>query len=64
MDDKKALRRFIINPLLRAIDMGESIDSLVEMRHVVITFANFIVYGTKSSDILSITDRIYKKLNR
>lgn len=52
-------RRFIIRPLLNAIDLDESIDFLTEMRHVVIVFANFIVPRTTASDLIDILNRIY-----
>ena len=42
--------------------MGDSIDALTEIRNVVIVFANFIVPYKESKEILSVTNRIYKKL--
>ena len=62
VETRKDLRRFVITPLLNAINMGDSIDALTEMRNVVIVFANFIVPYKGSKKILSVTNRIYKKL--
>lgn len=60
---KKNLRRFVITPLLNAIDMGDNIDSLIEIRNVVILFANFITPRSDSRKLLIITDKIYRKLS-
>ncbi|XP_070499414.1 adenylate cyclase type 10-like [Chironomus tepperi] len=62
LETRKDLRRFIITPLLNAISMGDNIDALTEMRNVVIVFTNFIVPYKGSKEILSVTNRIYKKL--
>ncbi|KAL7051201.1 hypothetical protein ACKWTF_004378 [Chironomus riparius] len=63
IETRKDLRRFIITPLLNAINMGDNIDALTEMRNVVIVFANFIVPYKGSKEIFSVTNRIYKKLS-
>lgn len=63
-DNRKSLRRFVISPLLNAIDLGDSIDSLTEMRSVVIVFANFVVPEKSPTGICHITNLIFIKLNR
>lgn len=61
---KRFLSRFIIRPVLNAIDLNEPIEQLTEMRHVVIVFANFVVLKTSDRDLIDIVDKIYVKLNR
>lgn len=61
---KNILRQFVITPLLNAIDIGDGIDQLTEMRQVVIMFANFVVPDKNPINICKITDKIFKKLNR
>lgn len=63
-DTRKSLRRFIILPLLNAIDMGESIETLTEMRSVVIVFANFVLPEKDAVQICKITDKIFTQLNK
>lgn len=58
------LRRFVIQPVLKAIDLNEPIELLTEMRHVVIVFADFVVKQTDDEKLVTIVDGIYKKLNR
>jgi hypothetical protein len=62
--ERNTLRRYIISPLLNIIDMGESIDTLCEMRQVVIVFVNFIVHPSNSTQLLSTTNKIFVQLNR
>lgn len=63
-ETKKNLRRFVIKPLLNAIDLNESIDSLIEMRNIVVLFVNVVPARTDSKNLIMITDKIYKKLSR
>lgn len=63
-DTRKYLRRFIIAPLLNAIEIGDNIDQLTEMRQIVILFANFVVPEKNPQNICRITDRIFTQLNR
>jgi adenylate cyclase 10 len=63
-ESKNFLRRFIIAPLLNAIDIGDGIDQLTEMRQVVILFANFVVPDKNPMNICKITDKIFTQLNR
>lgn len=60
----KFLRRFIIPPVLSAIDLNESIEYLNEMRHVVIVFANFVVAKSSSEELIAIVDAVYNQLYR
>ena len=59
---KRLLRRFIIAPLLRFIDLNDPIEFLTEMRNVVIVFANFVVAKSTSTELVEIVDRIYNSL--
>lgn len=61
---KSFLRRFIIRPVLNAIDLNEPIEQLTEMRHIVTVFVNFVVTKTSDNDLIEIVDKIYVKLNR
>lgn len=63
-ESKNFLRRFIIAPLLNAIDIGDGIDQLTEMRQVVILFSNFVVPDKNPINICKITDKIFTQLNR
>lgn len=63
-ESKKSLRRFVIPPVLSAVDMGDSIDTMTEMRYVVIVFANFVVGDKNPIKICEITNLIFTKLNR
>ena len=59
---KTFLRRFIITPLMNAIDLDDPIEMLTEMRNVVIVFANFVVRETASLALIKTVDSIYNKL--
>lgn len=59
---KTFLRRFIIAPLMNAIDLDDPIEMLTEMRNVVIVFANFVVTETASLALIKTVDSIYNKL--
>lgn len=59
---KTILRRFMITPLMNAIDLDDPIEMLTEMRHVVIVFANFVVWKTSSLTLIHTVDSIYNKL--
>lgn len=63
-ESRKSLRRFVISPVLNAIDMGDSIDTMTEMRYVVIVFANFVVADKNPLKICEITNLIFTRLNR
>lgn len=59
---KKFLCRFIIAPVLNAINLNEPIEVLIEMRHVVIVFANFVVSKKSSVELIEIVDAMYTTL--
>lgn len=59
---KKFLRRFIIEPVLKAIDLNEKIECLSEMRHVVIVFLNFVVEKTSCKQLIGVVNSVYTEL--
>jgi adenylate cyclase 10 len=61
---RKFLRRFLLKPLMKLIDSGEAIETLLEMRRVVVVFANFVVNYKSAEDLIDITQRIYTTLTR
>jgi adenylate cyclase 10 len=63
-DARKSLRRFIIPPLLNAIDLGDNVETLTEMRSCVVIFVNFVVPMKDPYEICKITDLVFRQLNR
>lgn len=59
---RKFLRRFIIKPVMNAIDLNEPIENLTEMRNVVIVFANFVIAAKSSLELIRLVDEIYTSL--
>ncbi|XP_068895089.1 adenylate cyclase type 10-like isoform X2 [Tenebrio molitor] len=57
---KEALRRFIIAPVMKSIDMDEPFEYLTEMRQAVIVFINVISYKLETEDTVTLADRTYK----
>lgn len=54
------LRRFMVTPVLRAVDNDEPMDFLAEVRRVVVVFVNIITYTLSASDLIGVVDRAYK----
>lgn len=61
---KKFLRRFVVTPVLNAIERFEPMELLTEMRDVVIVFANFIVEMSSPQSLINVVDLVYTKLCR
>jgi adenylate cyclase 10 len=61
---KEALRRFIIAPVMKSIDMDEPFEYLTEMRQAVIVFINVISYKLETEDTVTLADRTYKTVCR
>lgn len=61
---RQFLRRFVPRPLMKMIDMDESIESLAEMRNVVILFTNLIVPDKSSNNLIRIVNLAYTKLSK
>ncbi|XP_044265856.1 adenylate cyclase type 10-like isoform X2 [Tribolium madens] len=57
---KEALRRFIIAPVMKSIDMDEPFEYLTEMRQAVIVFINVISYKLETEQTVILADRTYK----
>lgn len=47
---------------MNAIDLNEPIETLTEMRNVVIVFANFVIAAKSSAELIRSVDAIYKTL--
>lgn len=57
-----ALRRFMLTPVLRAVDNDEPMDFLTEIRNVVVVFLNIITQSVTEDMLISIVDNAYKKV--
>ncbi|KYB27283.1 Adenylate cyclase type 10-like Protein [Tribolium castaneum] len=61
---KEALRRFIIAPVMKSIDMDEPFEYLTEMRQAVIVFINVITYKLETEKTVILADQTYKTVCR
>ncbi|XP_053615027.1 adenylate cyclase type 10-like [Plodia interpunctella] len=55
-----ALRRFMVTPVLRAVDNDEPMDFLTEVRRVVVVFLNIITRTVTEDVLINIVDNVYK----
>lgn len=58
----KFLKRFMIPPLMRAIEIDEPMEFLTEMRNVVIVFLNIVVKPLTEVGLIRMVDHSYKAL--
>lgn len=56
------LRRFMLAPVLRAVDNDEPMNFLTEIRHVVVVFVNIITHTVTAEVLISIVDSAYKSV--
>ncbi|XP_026320727.1 adenylate cyclase type 10-like [Hyposmocoma kahamanoa] len=54
------LRRFMVTPVLRAVDNDEPMDFLTEIRNVVVVFLNIKTQTVTEDVLISIVDNAYK----
>ncbi|KAJ2948306.1 hypothetical protein O0L34_g7542 [Tuta absoluta] len=59
-----SLRRFMLSPVLRAVDNEEQMDFLTEVRHVVVVFLNIITKTVSEDVLVDIVDVAYKQVCR
>ncbi|XP_044263925.1 adenylate cyclase type 10-like isoform X1 [Tribolium madens] len=57
---KECLRRFIIAPVMKSIDMDEPFEYLTEMRQAVIVFINVISYKLQTDETVVLADQTFK----
>ncbi|KPJ12489.1 Adenylate cyclase type 10 [Papilio machaon] len=57
-----ALRRFMLRPILRAVDNDEPMNFLAEVRHVLIVFINIITKTVTADILISVVDAAYRKV--
>ncbi|KAL0869690.1 hypothetical protein ABMA27_005935 [Loxostege sticticalis] len=57
-----ALRRFMVTPVLRAVDNDEPMDFLTEIRRVVVVFLNIITKTVTEDVLIELVDAAYKKV--
>lgn len=61
MHMKEDLRKFIILPIMRGIDLDEPLEYLTEMRQIVIVFINVVVMAKLDlADCVKLIDSAYK----
>lgn len=57
---KESLRRFIILPVMKSIDMDEPFEYLTEMRQAVIVFINVVSHKLQTKETVILADQTYK----
>lgn len=57
---KEDLRKYIIPPVMRGIDMDEPLEYLTEMRQIVILFINVVTKRMPINDFVNLIDTCYK----
>ncbi|KPJ03277.1 Adenylate cyclase type 10 [Papilio xuthus] len=57
-----ALRRFMLRPILRAVDNDEPMNFLAEVRHVLIVFINIITKTVTADILISVVDAAYRRV--
>ncbi|KAJ3648251.1 hypothetical protein Zmor_020069 [Zophobas morio] len=57
---KENLRRFIIAPVMKSIDMQEPFEYLTEMRQTVIVFINVVSHTIETKETVILADQTYK----
>lgn len=57
-----ALRRFMLRPILRAVDNDEPMNFLAEVRHVLIVFINIITKTVTDDILISVVDAAYRRV--
>ncbi|CAG4947636.1 unnamed protein product [Colias eurytheme] len=55
-----ALRRYMVPPIIRAVDNDEPMDFLTEIRHVVVVFLNIITRTVTEDMLIEVVDNAYK----
>lgn len=60
MKIKDDLRKFIIAPVMRGIELDEPLEYLTEMRQIVIIFINVICAKLDLPEYVSLIDTAYK----
>ncbi|XP_022909660.1 adenylate cyclase type 10-like [Onthophagus taurus] len=60
MNLKEHLRKYIIKPVMRGIDMNEPLEYLTEMRQITILFMNVVITKIKIDDFVDLVDTCYK----
>ncbi|CAH2042556.1 unnamed protein product, partial [Iphiclides podalirius] len=56
------LRRFMVTPVLRAVDNDEPMDFLAEVRRVLVVFINIITRPVRGDVLISVVDAAYKRV--
>ena len=64
LEIKEPLRRFIIAPVMKSIDMDEPFEYLTEMRLVTIVFINVISIKLQNEATVVLADQTYKAVCR
>lgn len=57
---KEELRKFIIPPVMRGIDLDEPVEYLTEMRQIVILFINVVAHKIGMTEFIGLVDTSYK----
>lgn len=57
---KEDLRKFIIPPVMRAVDVYEPVEYLTEMRSIVILFINIVPQKIDLDPLVDLVDKCYK----
>lgn len=56
---KEDLRKFIIGPVMRGIDMDEPLEYLTEMRQIVILFINVVTHKIDIDTFINLVNNSY-----
>lgn len=56
---KEDLRKFIIGPVMRGIDLDEPLEYLTEMRQIVILFINVVTHKTDIDTFIRLVNKAY-----
>lgn len=57
---KDSLRSYMLRPVIRSVEMDESLEHLTEMRQVVILFINIITTVIDNEGLISLVNAAYK----
>ncbi|EFN85820.1 Adenylate cyclase type 10 [Harpegnathos saltator] len=60
MQIKDSLRSYMLRPVIRSVEMDESLEHLTEMRQVVILFINVITADIEKKKLISLVNSSYK----
>lgn len=56
---KEDLRKFIIGPVMRGIDLDEPLEYLTEMRQIVILFINVVTHKVSIDAFIKLVNESY-----